>query len=68
MKLHNIVEAKKPAVKAAKIWLKISDLMVDLEDELLDMPNNPSAQKAIQQLRNVNFSGLNQEIKRMFMQ
>ena len=49
MKLQDITEAKRPAQKAVKIWLKISDLFVDLEDELRDVAStNPHAQNHTQ--------------------
>ncbi len=66
MKLKRLTEEKNPAGKAVKIWLKISDLFTDLEDELRDMPNNPAAQTAVEQLRNNDLAGLHQSIRQIF--
>ncbi len=66
MKLNKIIEGKNPAVKAVKIWLKISDLFTDLEDELRDMPDNPAARTAVEQLRNNDLAGLHQSIRILF--
>ena len=66
MKLSKIVEGKRPGAKAVKIWLKISDLFTDLEDELRDIPDNPDAVLAVEQLRNNDLTGLHQSIRKMF--
>jgi hypothetical protein len=67
MKLKKIVEGKNsPGKKAVKIWLKISDLFTDLEDELRDIPDNPVAQQAIAQLRQNDLQGLHQSIRQLF--
>ncbi len=66
MKLKRLTEAKNPAGKAVKIWLKISDLLTDLEDELRDMPTSPDAMRAVEQLRNNDLDGLHQSIRKLF--
>lgn len=67
MKIADMFEAKNPAQKAVKIWLKISDLMVDLEDELLDIAKtNPQGKLAIQQLHDNDLVGLNQTLRNIF--
>ncbi len=66
MKLKRLTEGKNPAGKAVKIWLKISDLFTALEDELRDMPDNPIAKQAIEQIRNSDMAGLHQSIRQIF--
>ena len=64
-----IIESKTPEEKAVKIWLKVSDLLVDLEDELLEVAkarNNPHAEKAITHLRNNELAELHRVLRAMF--
>lgn len=68
MKLATLFEAKHPATKAAKIWLKVSDLMVDLEDELLDLSKtDPRGAEALQHLRNNDLQSLHRLLRNMFV-
>jgi hypothetical protein len=72
MKLSTLKEGrhhspKKASQRAVKIWLKISDLFVDLEDELLDMADsNPIAKEALFHLRASDLTSLHQSLRRIF--
>lgn len=67
MRVNDIItEGKSPEHKAAKIWLKISDLFVDLEDELLEASKtNPVAREAVQHLHNDDLKSLSSSIKKL---
>jgi len=68
MKIVDVFEARNPVASAVKLWLKISDLLVDLEDELLELSKtNPRAQNALQYLRNNDFHNLHQELRKMMV-
>ena len=73
MNLQDLTEGKRnDATKAVKIWLKIGDLMTDLQDELLDLAKNEEtkahATKALEFLQKDDLASLHLEMKKIFKQ
>lgn len=65
MKFNDIItEAKRPEEKAAKLWLKISNLLVDLEDELREIAKyNQYGRQALTDLDNDDLRSLHRSIR-----
>lgn len=65
MTVTELFEGKKSAIRAKKIWLKISDLFVELEDELRDIKDNEHAKRALERLSKDDLRGTHVEITKI---
>jgi len=66
VKLENILESRNPIFKVIKDWMKVSDLLVDMEDELIGLARtDPKARQALEYLRNNDFQNFHQQLRKM---